>query len=48
MAPSSPILRKATIRDLDAVFDLATRRAAMFYEAIGYENSATFFRKSLQ
>jgi GNAT superfamily N-acetyltransferase len=26
---------------------LATRRAAFFYEALGYENSAVFFRKCL-
>ncbi len=26
---------------------LATRRAAKFYEAIGYEESATFYRRLL-
>lgn len=32
----------------DAVLSaLATRRAALFYQAIGYEESATYFRKIL-
>ena len=30
-----------------AYIALASRRAMTFYEAIGYEDSATFFRKSL-
>ena len=31
----------------DALIGLATRRAGPFYEAIGYESSATFYRKLL-
>jgi GNAT superfamily N-acetyltransferase len=36
----------ATARDCTLVA-LATRRAAPFYEALGYEESATYFRKVL-
>jgi GNAT superfamily N-acetyltransferase len=31
----------------DRLIALATRRAAPFYEALGYEDSATYFRKAL-
>lgn len=35
-------------REQDAAYiSLATRRAANFYDALGYEDSATFFRKLL-
>lgn len=41
------IIRKAEVPDANALFALATRRAAPFYAALGYEDSATYFRKLL-
>ncbi len=37
----------ASLRDLRIVVHLATRRAAPFYRALGYEHSAIYHRKML-
>ncbi len=38
---------RATAAKSAACIALASRRAKSFYEAIGYEDSVTFFRKNL-
>lgn len=48
----SILYREAIHNDEEALFilaaNLATRRASEFYNAIGYEESATYFKKKLQ